>query len=325
MNTTMTQRKLNIMASMAVLTVLALIGQVQAAEQDGIEESKDAIALRLNGKPVWTLNHNPEEGKPYVHPLATTTGQVFSDLRPKDHPWHRALWFSWKFINGVNYWEENPSTGKSRGQTLLLSTKRKISPEKEVSVEMTLAYAPAGKTEQVMRENRSVVISPPDKNGAYTIDWASEFQALKNDVVLDRTPLPGQPKGKNYGGYAGYSVRMNKDVRGGTFLSSEGLTGSKTHRQPARWMIYSTTAGGSLLFMDHPTNLRYPAKWYVAEGMPYFSPSVIHDAPHTIKAGKSLRLQYRLVVYPAAVDTGSAEKQWKKWSAKSATGNKLKP
>lgn len=313
------------MAVLAVLAVLALIGQVQAAEQDGIQESKGSIGMRLNGKPVWTLNHRADEGKPYVHPLATTTGQVFSDLRPKDHPWHRALWFSWKFINGVNYWEENPSTGKSKGQTLLLSTKRNISPEKEVSVEMTLAYAPAGKTEQVMREKRSLVISAPDENGSYTVDWVSEFRALENDTVLDRTPLLGQPKGKNYGGYAGYSVRMNKDVRGGTFLSSEGLTGNKTHRQPARWMIYATAEGGSLLLMDHPTNLHYPAKWYVAESMPYFSPSVIHDGPHTIKAGKSLRLQYRLVVCPATVDAGSAEKQWKEWSAKSTTQNERKP
>jgi len=294
-----------------------------AGAGDGVEKSENSISMRLNGKTLWRLNHNPEEGKPYVHPLATTTGQVFSDLRPTDHPWHRALWFSWKFINGINYWEENGATGKSDGQTLLLSTKRKISPENEVRVEMTLAYAPAGKTEQVMREKRSVVISPPDKNGAYTIDWASEFRALENDVVLDRTPLPGQPNGRIYGGYAGYSVRMNKDVIGGTFFSSEGLTGSKAHCQPARWMTYSTTIGGSLLFMDHPTNLRYPAKWYVAENMPYFSPSVILDGPHTLKAGKSLRLQYRLVIYPEAVDAESAEKQWKEWSAKSVTVNFL--
>ncbi len=278
------------------------------------KESKDAISMRMNGKTVWTFHHRPDEGKPYFHPLATTTGQVFTSLRPKDHPWHRALWFSWKFINGVNYWEENPASGKSKGQTLLLSTRHEISPENEVRIEMTLAYAPAGKSTQVMKEVRTVVVSPPDSAGAYTIDWAAEFRALGNDVVLDRTPIPGQPNGKGYGGYAGYSVRMNKDVAGGTFLSSEGVTGEATHRQAARWMIYSTTAGGSLLLMDHPCNLRYPAKWYVAEGMPYFSPSVIHDAPHTIRAGKSLRLQYRLVVHPSAMVAPSAERHWKQWN-----------
>ncbi|MBT8037748.1 MAG: PmoA family protein [Verrucomicrobiae bacterium] len=309
-------------ASMVALAIIAMMGLIQAADQDGIQESKDTITMRLNGKPLWTFNHRAEEGKPYVHPLATTTGQVFSDLRPKDHPWHRALWFSWKYINGVNYWEENPATGKSRGQTLLLSVERNISQDKKVSIQMALAYAPVMEIKHVMQENRTVIISPPDKKGAYTIDWLSEFRALDKDVVLDRTPLPEQSEGKDYGGYAGYSVRMNKDVRGGTFLSSKGLTGNSAHRQPARWMIYSSIAGGSLLLMDHRTNLRYPAKWYVAENMPYFSPAVIHDAPHTIKAGKSLSLQYRLVVCPTAVDARFAEKQWRVWSEESAKGNK---
>lgn len=285
-----------------------------SAEQDGIQETENTISMRMNGKEIWTLHHNPEEGKPYIHPLATTTGQVFSALRPKDHVWHRALWFSWKYINGVNYWEEDPATGKSKGQTLLLSTKRGVSPDNEVRVDMTLAYAPAGETAHIMREKRSLVISPPDEAGAYTIDWTSEFCALENDVVLDRTPLPGQPNGKDYGGYAGYSVRMNKQVSGGTFLNSEGLTGSESHRQPARWAMYSAPEGGCLLFMDHPDNLRYPAKWYVAENMPYFSPSVIHDAPHTIKAGESFHLRYRLRVHPTAIGAETAQMEWSDWA-----------
>jgi len=159
----------------AGLSAQADKANIENMPADGIEKSENSISMKLNGKILWTLNHNPEEGKPYVHPLAKTTGQVLSDLRPGDHPWHRELWFSWKFINGINYWEENRVTGKSNGQTLLLSTKRKISPENEVRVEMTLAYAPAGKTEQFMRKKRSIVISPPDRNGAYTIDWASKF------------------------------------------------------------------------------------------------------------------------------------------------------
>jgi len=178
---------------------------------------------------------------------------------------------------------------------------------------MTLAYAPAGETEHVMRENRSLVISPPDKTGAYTIDWAAEFRALENDVVLDRTPLLGEVNGKDYGGYAGYSVRMNKEVSGGIFLTSEGLTGSESHRQHARWAMYAAPKGGSLLFMDHPDNLRYPAKWYIAEGMPFFSPSVIHDAPHTIKAGESLSLRYRLRIHPKNINAETAEAEWSKW------------
>lgn len=296
------------------LLLILSTGCAKTEEQDGIQETDKTVSMRMNGKEIWTFNHDPEEGKPYIHPLATTSGQVFTGLRPKDHVWHRGLWFSWKYINGVNYWEEDPATGKSMGRTHLLTTKRTVSPDQEVRVDMTLAYAPAGLTEHVLRETRTVMISPPDESGTYTIEWASEFRAMENDVVLDRTPLPGEPNGKDYGGYAGCSLRMNKEVSGGTFLTSEGRTGSDAHRQPARWAMYSAPQGGCVLFMDHPDNLRYPAKWYIAEPMPFFSPSVIHDAPHTIKAGDSLALRYRLCVHPKGITAGDAEMEWKRWA-----------
>jgi len=64
-----------------------------------IVDTEDTLSLLRDGQVLWTFNHRVEEGKPYVHPLTTTRGQNYTDLRPEDHPWHRALWFSWKFIN----------------------------------------------------------------------------------------------------------------------------------------------------------------------------------------------------------------------------------
>lgn len=274
----------------------------------------NSISRTSNGLPLWTLNHNEDEGKPYIHPLASANGKILSGLRPDDHPWHRALWFSWKFINGVNYWEEDRKSGKSDGRTTLLDTRRTELPSGAVRVEMELTYAPAATGDQVLDESRTLEIHPLDAEGAYRIDWSSQFRALEHDVILDRTPIPGEPGGKDWGGYAGYSLRMNQEVAGGVFINSEGQTGSGTHRQPARWLAYSKPEVGGVLFLEHPTNLRYPAKWYVAEGMPYFSPSVIHDASHTIKAGDSLGLKYRLVIRPSAVVPDFAEQEWKQWT-----------
>ena len=72
---------------------------------------------------VWQFNYKTEEGKPYFHPITVAGSPALTDFRPADHPWHRALWFSWKYINGVLYWEEDRKTGKAPGETELTGVK----------------------------------------------------------------------------------------------------------------------------------------------------------------------------------------------------------
>jgi hypothetical protein len=277
-----------------------------------IVEKENAVTTYYNGQTLWTYTHDPAEGKPYFHPLSSTDGTKFTDLRPEDHPWHRGVWFSWKSINGVNYWEEDRKTGTSDGETRIVRVKRRVSKAKTIQIELDIDYVPVDSNAVVMKEQRRVIASPPDKTGSYTLDWSTTFQALDEDVVLTRTPPPNEPDGKPWGGYAGWSVRMNQDVKGGALLNSHGA--EDADRQPAAWMLFKAPQGGSLLFMDHPQNLNYPAKWYLDTQMPYFSPAVIHDAPHTIKAGQSLTLRYRLLVAPVVLETERARKAWNAWA-----------
>ncbi|MDD2600678.1 MAG: PmoA family protein [Kiritimatiellae bacterium] len=295
-----------------IRTTFILLAVSSALAEIEIKEAEHSATATLNKKILWSYHHNPAEGKPYFHPLASTDGTMFTDLRPADHPWHRGLWFSWKYINGVNYWEEDRKTGKSQGETRIIALKRTISQDQQANFDLELAYAPDKSDAVVMRESRSVKVSPPDDNGRYCIDWSSTFQALDKDVILDRTPIPGEPDGQSWGGYAGLSLRMNQSVKDGVFLNNNGLRDNETNRKPARWMIFDVPEGGSILFMDHPSNFNYPSTWYTIKNMPFFTPAVVHDALHTIKAGESLRLKYRLVVAPRSLTSDAAEKEFNK-------------
>jgi hypothetical protein len=62
----------------------------QQDRQLQIRQSDDSVSMQMNGETVWTFNHRKAEGKPYFNPLSTTNGKTFTDLRPEDHPWHRA-------------------------------------------------------------------------------------------------------------------------------------------------------------------------------------------------------------------------------------------
>ncbi len=277
-------------------------------------QTDSSLALLNHGRIVWQLNFNKKEGKPYFHPVGLIDGTELTWLRPADHRWHRALWFSWKYINGLNYWEEDPKTGLSQGRTEIVFIKAIPQDDYSARIAMSLSYHPPDKP-AVLTERRLIRVSGPDEQGRYRIDWRSTFTAGEKDVLLDRTPIPGEKGGKGFGGYAGLSVRMAKTTRHWRFVDSEGRKDKEAHGNKARWLDFSgeTAGGGSagVTIFDHPDNLRHPSPWYVAKGMPYFSPAVLFNKPYMLAAGKSLTLRYRILIHPGRADRDMLEGELK--------------
>ncbi len=267
-----------------------------------------SLALNNGGKAVWCLVFDPARPKSYFHPISTVDGEVLSAFEPSDHPWHHGLWWSWKLINGLNYWEEDPKTHASEGITELTETKVDPRGDFGASAELRFSYHPPGQP-AVMTELRKLAITPPDAEGRYRIDWTSEFTAGNAPVNLGRTPLPNEENGKPYGGYAGLSLRLPVKPNGWTVRTSEGKnSASESHGQNARWLDYSSPEGG-VSICDHPDNLRHPSPWYVHDSPPmsYFSPAVLFNKPLVLAAGKSLTLRYRILVHSKAMSVEEIE------------------
>lgn len=277
---------------------------------------RDADARQPN-RIVWQYNYDKAEGKPYFHPLSLWGSHPLTDLRPADHRWHRAGWFSWKFINGVNYWEENRQ-GLSVGTTELVDIKVTAEDDYSARFQVDLSYHPPGKS-AVLTERRQIQISAPDEKGQYDIDWSSTFTAGKEDVALGRTPIPGEPRGVAYGGYAGLSLRMAVVTRSWKFLDSKGRTsGKEIHGQSARWLNFGGKdpdgAETGIAIFDHPTNPRHPSPWYVAPEMPYFSPALLFQEPLTLKVGEELHLAYRILVHAGPGNQQTLDAEYKKFA-----------
>ena len=102
---------------MAVAGVLAVVSGVCA--EAGFRWDTAAysqLALVKDGSEVWRFHCDPARStKPFFDPVSVAGGPSLTWARPPDHAWHYGLWFSWKFVNGVNYWEENK---EFRGQGL---------------------------------------------------------------------------------------------------------------------------------------------------------------------------------------------------------------
>lgn len=264
------------------------------AEDFSWRKTETSLALISGSNVIWQVVADPAQPKVYFHPLSTPSGTVLTDLSPKDHPWHRGLWWSWKFINGLNYWEEDPQ-GRSQGATELVETAFKPNPDGSAELEFLISYHPWDNP-PLLKETRSVHVSPP-ANGSYELRWISEFTAVA-DVLLERTPLISEPNGVGHGGYAGLSLRLNAVARDWMFANSEGALGTAPiHGKPADWLRFSTGSNGpSVTVFDDPQNPRHPTLWYVGQEMRYLSPAFLFAKPLTLSTGEKMVLRYRIVV-----------------------------
>jgi type 1 glutamine amidotransferase len=285
------------------------------------KKGADTLALLNGDKVVWQFNYGGKGVKPCFHPVSLLDGTVLTWFRPPDHTWHRAVWFSWKYINRVNYWEENRKTGLGKGLTEITNAKVTGGDDHSAKIEMTLSYHPPKKP-AVLTEKRLITVSPPDEKGNYRIDWVCSFTACDKDVVLDRTPPAGQKGGKSWGGYAGLSARLAENLTEFKVLNSEPRQDAAAHGQKARWTDFSAmTPDGrpaGIAIFDHPSNLRYPTQWYISKKGPKknnFSSAPLFDKPYTIGAGKTLTLKYRVLVHAGRGEIKPLDAEWKAFTS----------
>jgi type 1 glutamine amidotransferase len=265
------------------------------------EQSDTTLILKNDSDKIWQFNFNNRFGKPYFHPLCINKS-VITCASPPDHPWHLGYWFSWKFINGLNYWEyldnfKSEETGyKSEGITEIVKHELSRNPDFSADIHLELSYHPADSS-PVMTEIRDIYISPPFSDGSYFIDHENIFSAMAEDVVLDRTPLQKEPGGRTWGGYAGLSIRFSQDFNSPVIIAPD----ETNHYKKNNWVYMGfNTMGGDTAGVCIFENLRYTTantSWYVINTpeIPffYFSPAVLYDGKIILKKGSTLHLKYR--------------------------------
>ena len=302
------RRTLSIHASSLAL-ILALSSQTtQGAAQDSrkfvTDPTSKAVSMTVAGKTCWTYVPQSNEGKPYFHPLAIPgTDDILTSFRPPDHAWHLGFWFSWKFINGINFWE--PDTN---GVTRVLSQSVTHADDLTFTTDCTLAYLNKGK--EAVREKRVVrVLTQP--NGNYTIEWDSTFTAQDTEAVFSSTPVKKDASGNwATGGYAGLMLRL-ADSPGFAYsftnaahLADVKICGENSDRVEVVATAKTSGARAKITFSDHPENPRHPTPWFARhsltahKGRGYYlvGPSMVFHEPLTLAPNASVRFRYTLTV-----------------------------
>ena len=188
---------------------------------------------------------------------------------------------------------------------------------------MDLAYRPAGEEAAVLMERRTIDVSAPDAEGFYSMDWTCKFRPDR-EVVLDRTPLPGEPGGQSWGGYAGLSLRFSGDLADRVAMTSDGPiaeAGWREDRYRGRHeaLDYSALFDGKtagIAILDHPSNPRSPTPWYVIRSaeMSFFTPALLCYEPLTLRAGERLTLRYRVIVHEDRWDAARLKAEYRRFA-----------
>lgn len=231
----------------------------------------------------------PSLPKACVHPLKTPAGVTITGFEMSDHVWHRGLWFTIKYINGTNFWEEQQPYGiqVNRGQPSVELTGPQ-SARIEHAVEWT-----SEATGPVIHETRRLELSTC--GNVRLIDWTSELKALK-DLALDRTPFT------TWGGYGGMSYRASRELHDVTFETPGGEKVAALTGQPHDWCLLNGAVDGgpkrrvSIGIVDHPNNPRSPSPWYckTGNGFTFMNAAFLFHEPMNVPAGQVLKMRYRI-------------------------------
>lgn len=241
--------------------------------------------------PLAVYRYEPELPKPCIHPLTTPSGRVLTGFEPSDHVWHRGLWFTIKFVNEENFWEEREPFGTQ--ENLEEPVVEQVG-ETGCTVRHRLAWTrPNG--ERIMREDRTIQLE--DRGDAIAIDWSCDLIA-DADAVLDRTPFT------TWGGYGGLAFRMTRELHGLRYLTPEGISEEPLTGQNHAWLGMDGKLDGgpdiraAVATFDHPDNPRWPSPFYAKaqNGFTYMNPAILFHEPMHLAKGETLSLRYRVLV-----------------------------
>ena len=313
----MTQRRRGLAAlTLTLLSAAVLLPAPQAKR--GLEwrhESGRGLALIHDGVPLWILHFDPKENWPYLHPLRLPGGPVMTGLSPKDHPWHRALWFSWKSIAGTNFWEfrdlKDPQS-EPAGRTERSGPEDVETSERGADIGLDIEYRVG--SDVLVREKRRIAIETPRPDGSYAIDWRGTFTAAGRDVELGKDT-----------GYAGLFFRAAADWKQLRYLNSEGRAGMDVHQASAKWIDLSGVAAPAfgpmgVAIFDHPANPRFPNPWWRDrssddDGIGYIGTGLLFSGPMILEAGVPVTLRYRILVHKGWMRGADLEAEFRRFSA----------
>ena len=262
------------------------------------------------GALLWRYVYGPrtpgnEAPRPYAHPVCSLAGDVLTNFRPNDHPWHHGLSLTLTSVDGVNFWggpthraadgyawRDDHGTQVHRAWHVLTAAR----------LEEALDWCDPKSGRVLLHERR--VLQTEIAADAWALGWTSElFNVAGHDLTLGNYHALGRLAGSHYTGLQFRGARDLLDDHGDAaigIMAEGGLAGeAAVHGAAAHWMEWATQHDGSL----RRTRIRFenpagPLPWFVRAKHPIAAFAFHREHPQLLSAGGRLRLDHRLTFAP---------------------------
>jgi len=281
-----------------------------------------AVALSVDGQPLVHYQARPLEnpqggnrfrGSNFIHPLKTPSGFVLTQIQPRDHLHHFALWWPWKYVESegrkVLFWELQGGDGIIRAQGATAAGGGLAA--RSVYIDRKAPGGPRTLLTETANITTSPIVDEPARG--YNLDLE-----IIHEVAGDKPLTVSKYR------YSGFALRGTKawNVKNSTILTSAGKTRDEANFTSARWVRVEgdTDAGATagVILMSRPDNHAHPEKLRTWDrqhgGAVFINFNPVQDASWTFHPGKSYTRHYRLFVYDGAVTPDQAEALWKAYA-----------
>ena len=294
---------------MRLLLVLCIFAAASLAQ---VRYNPADHSVSINGTPFTTFNYGVEAAKPFLAPIRSASGKIVTRRFPmemvegesRDHLHHRGLWFSYDDVNGVKFWENDPTYKRGPLGRIVVTNSSWNDVKQAGTLNATMEWrGPDGKA--LLVENREMTFYPDPK--LRVIDFRITLTAA-TDVTIGDT---------KEGAFAIRLAEPFTERRGGKIVDAEGRAGMKAvWGKRSNWVDYSAELEGERLgvaILDHPSSLHHPPYWHARDyglfslnplGQNAFDPSA-PEYIQKLKPGDKLQFRWRVVIHPGDSQSGN--------------------
>ncbi|MEO8371490.1 MAG: PmoA family protein [Candidatus Solibacter sp.] len=283
-----------------------------------VRYATETHAVTIDGKPFTIFNYGADANKPFLAPIRSASGKIVTRGFPmenlpgesRDHLHHRGLWFSYDDVNGVKFWENDPSYTKApMGKIVVRSSEWK-----DGALDAAMDWNDQnGKT--LLLETRKMTFEGDAKNRA--IDFEITLTAAI-DVTFGDTKE------------GAFAIRLHDaftERKGAKIVDADGRAGMKeVWGKRSNWVDYTAELEGERLgvaIFDHPRSPRNPTYWHARDyglfslnpfGRSAFDPKQ-EESNWKLPAGEKLTFLWRVLVHPGDAQSGRVAELYKDYAA----------